>query len=134
MFLLDTNVLSEMVRRLPHARVSARFEAAADNELLTSSVCIEEIRFGCCLVPHGEDKWRKVHAKVLSRVVVLDFDYATAVRAGELRAAWKQAGTPVGYEDGLIAAAALTANLTLVTRNTRHFDHVAGLRVENWFD
>ena len=70
----------------------------------------------------------------MSRLTVLDFDYATAVRAGELRAAWKQAGTPVGYEDGLIAAAALVANLTLVTRNTRHFDHIAGLKVENWFE
>ena len=59
---------------------------------------MEEIRFGCRLVPHGEAKWRAVLAKVLSRVTVLDFTYPAAVRAGELRAEWKQAGTPVGYE------------------------------------
>jgi tRNA(fMet)-specific endonuclease VapC len=123
-----------LVRRQPHAGVRARFEAAPSPELFTSAVCVEEIRYGCRLVPHGEDTWRKLMARVLSRVTVLDFDYATAVRAGELRAGWKQAGTPVGYEDGLIAATALVANLTLVTRNTRHFDHVAGLKVENWFE
>ena len=59
---------------------------------------MEEIRFGCRLVPRGEAKWRAVLAKVLSRVTVLDFTYPAAVRAGELRAEWKQAGTPVGYE------------------------------------
>jgi tRNA(fMet)-specific endonuclease VapC len=71
---------------------------------------------------------------VLSRVTVLDFTYPAAVRAGELRAEWKQAGTPVGYEDGLIAAVTLVADLILVTRNVRHFDHVSNLKVENWFE
>ncbi len=97
-------------------------------------MCVEEIRLGCRLVPHGEAKWRSMLAKVLSCVTVLDFTYAAAIRAGELRGERKQAGTPVGYEDGLIAAAALVADLTFVTRNVRHFDHVAGLKVENWFE
>ena len=65
---------------------------------------------------------------------VMDFDHATAVRAGELRAEWKQNGTPVGFSDGFIAATALVADFILVTRNTRHFDHVHGLTVENWFE
>jgi predicted nucleic acid-binding protein len=133
-FLLDTNILSELVRRQPHPKVRARFEAAPNHNLFTSAICVEEIRFGCRLVPHGEAKWRAMLAKVLSRVTVLDFTYAAAIRAGELRAAWRQAGTPVGYEDGLIAAATLVAGLTLVTRNVRHFDHVSGLTVENWFE
>jgi len=133
-FLLDTNILSELVRRQPNDGVRRRFESAPNDKLFTSAVCIEEIRYGCRLVPNGEDKWRTVLAKVLIRLSILDFDYATAVRAGELRATWKQAGTPVGYEDGLIAAAALVAGLTVVTRNTRHFDHVTDLKLENWFE
>jgi predicted nucleic acid-binding protein len=133
-FLLDTNILSELVRRQPHPKVLAQFQGAPNHQLFTSAVSIEEIRFGCSLVPHGEAKWRTVLAKVLSRVTILDFDYATAIRAGELRAEWKQVGRPISYEDGLIAAAALVAGLTLVTRNVRHFDHVNGLMMENWFD
>ena len=54
--------------------------------------------------------------------------------AGDRRAAWKSHGTPVGYRDGLIAASALAKNLTLVTRNVRHFDHVTGLKIDNWFE
>ena len=134
MFLLDTNILSELVRRQPHPKVRTRFESAPDHHLFTSAVCVEEIRFGCRLVPHGEAKWRAMLAKVLSRVTVLDFTYAAAIRAGELRAERKQAGTPVGYEDGLIAAATLVAGLNLVTRNVRHFDQTSGLTVENWFE
>jgi len=51
-----------------------------------------------------------------------------------MRGEWKIAGTPVGYPDSLIAAATKANNLILVTRNVRHFDHVAGLTVENWFE
>ena len=134
MYLLDTNVLSELVRARPHPQVLARFESSSSEDLFTSAVCIEEIRFGCRLVPEGEAKWRKVAAKVLVRVTVVEFDYQAAVRAGELRAEWKQKGSPVGYTDGFIAATALAADCILVTRNTRHFDHVNGLLVENWFE
>lgn len=68
MFLLDTNILSELVRRQPHGGVQTRFAAAANHELFTSAVCIEEIRYGCRLVPNGEAKWRTVLARVLSRL------------------------------------------------------------------
>jgi toxin FitB len=52
-FLLDTNILSELVRRQPHAKVLEQFNATPEHELFTSVVCVEEIRFGCRLVPHG---------------------------------------------------------------------------------
>ena len=69
-----------------------------------------------------------------SRVTVLAFDEPLAIKAGDLRAEWKQQGTPAGYGDGLIASTAKAKNLILVTRNVRHFDHVSGLKVENWFE
>jgi tRNA(fMet)-specific endonuclease VapC len=71
---------------------------------------------------------------VLPHLTVLALDEPLAVTAGDLRAEWKKRGTPVGYGDGLIAATANARKLILVTRNVRHFDHVAGLRVENWFE
>ncbi len=134
MFVLDTNVLSEIVRRAPHPRVLRRYRDTLDSELFTSAMCVEEMRYGCCAGPGAEIRWRKVQVRVLSRVAVLDLDYHTALLPGELRASWKRAGTPVGYADGLIAATALALDFTLVTRNITHFDHVTGLRVENWFD
>jgi tRNA(fMet)-specific endonuclease VapC len=61
-------------------------------------------------------------------------DCHTAVRAGELRAEWKQKRTPVCYSDGFLAATALTMGFVMVTRNVRHFDHISGLVIENWFE
>ena len=57
-----------------------------------------------------------------------------AVVAADLRADWHAQGTPVGYRDGLIASTAKDKGLILVTRNVRHFDHVQGLTIENWFE
>jgi toxin FitB len=78
-YLLDTNLLSELVRARPHPRVLARFEGTPDEDLFTSAVCVEEIRFGCCLVPEGEAKWRKVMAKVLTRVTVVEVDATSGI-------------------------------------------------------
>jgi predicted nucleic acid-binding protein len=133
MLLLDTNILSEIVRREPHPAVLRRYRETPDTALFTSAICVEEMRYGCCAGPDTETRWRKVRNRVLSRVTVLAFDHAVALVAGELRAEWKLQGTPVGYADGLIGATALAFEMTLVTRNVRHFDHIARLRIEDWF-
>ena len=78
--------------------------------------------------------WERAQTDVFAQLTVLAFDEHLAVVAGGLRADWKKSGTPTGYGDGLIAATAMARNLILVTRNVRHFDHVAGLKVENWFE
>ena len=75
-----------------------------------------------------------MEADVLPHLSVLALDAAAAILAGDLRAEWKTLGTPAGYRDGLIAATAKAHRLVLVTRNVRHFDHVSGLTVENWFE
>jgi predicted nucleic acid-binding protein len=133
MYLLDTNILSELVRRLPDPRVESRFETEVES-LFTSVICLEEIRFGTRIGPPGNKLWERIEADVLPHLSVLALDKSVAILAGDLRAEWKTTGTPVGYGDGLIAATAKAHVLILVTRNVRHFDHVSGLRVENWFD
>jgi tRNA(fMet)-specific endonuclease VapC len=96
-------------------------------------ICLEEIRFGTRIGPPGNKLWERIESDVLPHVTALPLDLRCALLAGDLRAAWKTAGTPVSYRDGLIAATARDHDLTLVTRNVRHFDHVSGLRIENWF-
>ena len=61
-------------------------------------------------------------------------DYASAKAAGVLRHSLELAGTPIGLVDQLIAGIAIANNLTVITRNTREFARVTGLRVENWYD
>lgn len=132
MYLLDTNVLSELIRRLPNPVVDARFRSNT-GRLFTSVICLEEIRFGAMIAPPGNRFWERISREVLPAVTVLPLDEATGRLAGDLRAEWKLNGTPVGYRDGLIAATAKALDFILVTRNVRHFDHVQGLKVENWF-
>jgi tRNA(fMet)-specific endonuclease VapC len=134
MFLLDTNILSEIGKRRSDPLVLARFESTQAGQLFTSALCVEEIRFGCAIVPQGAVRWRRMQARVLDRVQVLTFDQRIALIAGDLRGEWKTSGTPIGYADGLIAATALALGIILVTRNTKHFDHVRGLSLENWFN
>ncbi len=134
MYLLDTNVLSEIARSRPHPDVLARFRAAPDAALFTSAICIEEIHFGIAAGPDGDMVRQRMESRVLFRVAVLALDDVVAKVAGALRGEWKVRGTPVGYRDGLIAATAQAHALILVTRNTRHFDHVGGLPIENWFE
>ena len=133
MYLLDTNILSELVRRLPDPRVESRFESEPES-LFTSVICLEEIRFGTRIGPPGNKLWERMEADVLPHLSVLALGPSAAILAGDLRAEWKTLGTPVGYRDGLIAATAKAHNLILATRNVRHFDHVSGLTVENWFE
>ena len=132
MYLLDTNVLSELVRRLPDPAVEARFDLEA-GWLSTSVICVEEIRFGAMIAPPGNRLWERFTIEVRPFITLQPLDEAIVILAGDLRAEWKRNGTPVGYRDGLIAATAKALDLTLVTRNVRHFDHVPGLKVENWF-
>lgn len=133
MYLLDTNILSELMRAQPNPCVEVRFESEPE-PLFTSVICVEEIRYGAKIAPPGNKLWDRFITDVRPHVTVLPLDEGVALRAGDLRAGWKTDGTPVGYRDGLIAATALAHSLTLVTRNVRHFDHVAGLKTENWFE
>jgi predicted nucleic acid-binding protein len=132
-YLLDTNVLSELMRAHPSPLVEARFEAEPE-ELFTSAICVEEIRFGAVIAPPGNRLWDRAEASVFPYVTVLPLDEALAIVAADLRAEWKRRGTPVAYGDGLIAATAKGRNLTLGTRNVRHFAQVTVVRIENWFE
>jgi predicted nucleic acid-binding protein len=133
MFLLDPNVLSELMRASPDPRVETRFESEPA-PLFTSVICFEEIRFGAQIGPPGNRLWERFTTKIRPHLSVLPLDEAAVILAADLRAEWKARGTPVGYRDGLIAATARAHGLVLVTRNVRHFDHVAGLNIDNWFE
>lgn len=70
--------------------------------------------------------------ELLSAIEVLSIDAGVDTKYGEIRTALEKAGTPIGANDYLIAAHALTAELTLVSDNVREFSRVPGLAVENW--
>ena len=123
-FLLDTNVISELVRPRPDPRV-ARWLDSADEELLFLSVLtLGEIRKGITTLTDPARKARLevwLHGNLLPRFEsrILPIDQAIAERWGQITGLLAAQGSPLPVIDGLLAATALDHNLTLVTRNTR---------------
>ena len=127
-FLLDTNILSELLRN-PRGQAATRIREEQD-AVCTSLIVLAEIRFG--LAKHPSARLLDSLEKVLESLPVEAWDHPAELRYGDLRLALEQAGTPIGPNDMLIAAHALALDATLVTANEREFRRVPGLRVENW--
>lgn len=132
-YLLDTNVLSEILKKRPAPRVLERLSATPARSLATSAVCVTELRYGVARHPQGARLWARIAREVLTRIRILPFGEAEALRAGDLLAVLESSGTPIGIEDVLIGATALQEHLTVVTRNTRRFRRIPGLAVESWW-
>jgi predicted nucleic acid-binding protein len=134
--LIDTNVLSELMRDKPDPQVLIWFSEQTVNHLQTSAVTHAEILTGIALLPAGKRR----QAMALAASQIFDEDFlgrciafgGLAVEQYALVKAQRQlAGRPIDTADAQIAAIALAANLTLVTRNTKDFDGIDGLQVIN---
>jgi tRNA(fMet)-specific endonuclease VapC len=132
--LLDTNVLSEVIKKVPSARVLERLRATPRDASFTSAICVMELRFGAARHPAGRSIWARIVRDVLPRVTVLPLGLAEAECAGEILADLERRGERIGVEDVLLGATARVAGLAVATRNVRHLCRVAGLVVENWWD
>lgn len=134
MYLLDTNVLSEIVKPVPDARVAAKMKTHLDAGLFASEMTRYELRFGASRRADAAAFWERLQRKVVPMVQWLDVTQSIAELGGEIAAALQRAGreakSPV---DPMLAATAIVHGLTLVTRNERDFAHVPGLTVNNWF-
>ena len=133
-YLLDTNLLSEIIRKRPEVSVLAHLREAPQDALFTSSVSVMELRFGAVRTRGGSLLWERIRKEVLARVKILPLDEETAERAGDILADLEARGSPIGIEDVLIGATALVANLSVVTRNVKHLSRIRGLVVENWWE
>jgi tRNA(fMet)-specific endonuclease VapC len=127
--LLDTNICIYIINRRP-SEVFRRFENIAAGQIGISSITHAELDFGVAKSHSARN--RAALEKFLLPLETLPFGTAAARRYGVLRAHLEQQGTPIGALDTLIAAHALALGITLVTNNTREFDRVPGLRLENW--
>jgi tRNA(fMet)-specific endonuclease VapC len=128
-YLLDTNIVSELVKR-PQGTVATRIAQLDEGQVCTSIIVAAELRYGAA--KRGSAKLAAQLEAILSAPPVLPLETPADRCYGDLRAALERAGTPIGPNDLLIAAQALALDATLVTDNTREFERVAGLPVENW--
>jgi predicted nucleic acid-binding protein len=133
-YLLDTNVLSEVLRVRPTERVIQRLREVSEDQLFSSEICVMELRHGLARQPRRKPLWDRIESEVFTRVNVLAFDRRAALRAGEILADLELKSSPVGIEDVMIGTTALACGLTVVTRNVRHLSRIAGLNIVNWWE
>lgn len=126
MIVLDTNVLSEVLRPAPDPRPLAWLAAQTRADLFTTTVTRAELLYGVQLLPAGQRRdglLEAVQAVFASDMVgqVLSFDNAAADLYAEIAAARKLAGRPISQFDAMIAAIARSRGADLATRNVRDF-------------
>ena len=137
MIVLDTNVLSTLMRKLPDAAVVRWLDRQPAESIWITSVTLFEARLGLALLPDG--KRRAALASAFARLLeedlqnrVLDFDTGAAIEAAELAARRQRAGRPVDIRDTQIAGIALARRATLATRNARHFADLKINVIDPW--
>lgn len=128
-FMLDTNVISDVIRD-PMGKVAKQLEQEGESSICTSIIVASELRYGVSKSSSTELALRVDAA--LSAIEILPFDVPADGEYGKLRAQLVAKGKPIGPNDLLIAAHALSLGLTLVTDNVREFKRVNGLSVVNW--
>jgi predicted nucleic acid-binding protein len=133
MYLLDTNVLSELVRARADESVSRRIYTISPERLFASEMTRYELRYGAKLEGASPTLWGRIVDIILPLPTWLAIDPDVSSAAADLDAHLTALGRRIETPDAFIAATALVYDLVLVTRNVRHFSHVPELTVENWF-
>jgi len=136
MIILDTNVLSALMRATPESKVIAWLDQQPRTSVWTTSITILEVRFGLQIIAAG--KKRSLLAQAFEEVLdkigqrVAPFDALAAQQAGDLMASRQRKGRPVHLRDTMIAGIALAHHATLATRNVAHFEDVSIPVVNPW--
>lgn len=129
-YMLDTNICIYVMKQKPE-KVLQRFKKEINGEMCISAITLAELEYG---MKHSSNPVRNEQAllRFLAPLSVLTFDTEAAYEYGEIREYLQSKGTPIGPLDMLIAAHAKAEKLILVTNNTKEFERVPGLKLENW--
>ena len=133
MYLLHTDILSNLMKRSPSSVLVEKLTRVPPDQQFTSSITLGELVYGAHrMSERAAILVEKIEAVLLPHLPVLAFDTVAARRYGEMRAELERLGTPIGDADMRIAAIALSHGLRVVTGNERHFRRVPELETENW--
>ena len=140
MIVLDTNVLSELMRPDPDPAVIAWMDSQDPAQLFLTAVTIAEILYGIARLPDGKRKagLRELGAAMLQEDFagrIISFDEAAAAHYAEVVCERQSGGRPIGMADAQIAAICRTLNgATLATRNSRDFEGIGLDLADPWID
>ncbi len=132
-YLLDTNVCIALINGTSSMTRRRYFQATAHQIIpQTSSIVAHELWYGVAKSGRVVQNANRLTAFLNSAITVLDYTEQDAQAAGEIRVDLERQGQRIGEYDTLIAGQAFARNLILVTANTREFERVKGLVVEDW--
>ncbi len=127
--LLDTNTCIYILNKQP-PNVLERFEQLEPGNVGISTITVAELAYGIRKSKSSKNQARL--EQFLLALTIIPFDLEAVWKYGEIRNALEQKGTPIGPLDTLIAAHAMSLEVTLVTNNLKEFARVEDLSLENW--
>ena len=136
-YLLDTCVISELIKKKPEKKVVSWISEIREKHLFLSVFTIGEIYKGICKLPEGKKKikllnWLNVTLNKRFKNRILDFDIPIAKKWGEIQGHSELMGKPISIIDSLISATAIVYNIVLVTINTRDMEYSGAILLNPW--
>ncbi len=129
-FMLDTDICVDLIR-YQQASILKHLQRTTPGDVCISAITLSELEYGVFKSAAPEQN-RLALAEFMTPIMVLPYDDLVAPVYGQIRAHLESKGCRIGALDALIAAHALAAKVSLVTRNTREFRRVPGLQVVDW--
>ena len=128
--MLDTNICIYLIKNKP-IEVKEKFNDYEVGEICISSITVSKLYYGVYKSQMIEKNLQAL-ALFLAPLNIVDYNEKASIEYGKIRAGLESAGKVIGSLDTLIAAHALSLGVTLVTNNTKEFERVNGLKLENW--
>ena len=130
-YMLDTNICIYVIKNKP-SWVKEKFSSLSPIDLCISSITTSELLYGAEKSKYPA-KNKEALERFLSPLNIVDYGYKASLAYGKIRTFLEKTGNIIGSMDLLIAAHALSLNVTIITNNEKEFKKVKDLKVENWY-
>ncbi len=128
--MLDTNICIYIIKNKTRS-VKEKFKEFKISELCISTITVSELMYGAYKSEQTQKNLTAIESFLMPFEIV-DYDYIASIEYGKIRADLERKGQVIGNMDMQIAGHALALDLVLVTNNTREFERVEGLALDNW--
>ena len=136
MIILDTDVLSDLMRQQPERRIIAWLDQQPRTSIWTTSINVLEVRLGWQILEPGKRRsfLQQASETIIEKIGhrIVSFDSAAAQQAADLGAGRRRKGRPGDLRDTMIAGIVLANHATLATRNTSHFEDISAEVINPW--
>lgn len=132
MYLFDTDTITNILKKRPSQNLVRKLENLDKSCQFISAITIAEIMYGAYKSSDPVYHIEKLEKVLLPTVNVVGFEERAAYVCGKIRAELEKKGQPLSFADLQIASVAIANNLTLITGNTKHFERISELKIDDW--